>query len=144
MSPRTILRSLAIATVAVGATVVPIAVAFAEASPSPKPAPVASDRKADDPCVIFLDKEGVKDKKGTKGGKADPDAVAKAKAACPTGVIVDAVPRGGVAAGERPGTASTAQDGGTTAAITGSATAVLLAAGGYVLIGRRRAARHDG
>ncbi|MGW4030391.1 sortase-dependent protein [Streptomyces sp. NPDC004838] len=131
MSPRLTLRSLAVASLAIGAVLVPGTAASADEKPKPKPSPSVVPLGD---CRISPETKGDGEKiklcTGTKWGGVVPRGV---------------VPRGGVAAGERP---AAEENGGTatatTTAIAGTAAATLLAAGGYVLIGRRNAARGNG
>ncbi|QDY76950.1 hypothetical protein [Streptomyces qinzhouensis] len=134
-SSRRALRALAVTTAALGAVLASGSGAFADSSPSPAvklKAPAAESQK----CTP-LPKKGTAEKPvvGKDGAifclqPADRETISKV-----------VLPRGGVAAGERP---ATAQDGGnpTTVIVGATAAALTIAAAGTVVI-RRRAAHHD-
>ncbi|AZK94262.1 MULTISPECIES: hypothetical protein [Streptomyces] len=133
-SPRRALRALAVTTAALGAVLVSGSGAFADSSPSPAVKVEVAEKQK---CTPLPEKG--KDKSKPVVGKdgaifclqpADRDEVSRV-----------VVPRGGVAAGERP---ATAQDGGnaTTVIIGATAAALTIGAAGTVMI-RRRTAHHD-
>ena len=124
MRHRSPLRTAVLAAVAAGAVLVPSTAAFADS-----PAPTASPSRV------------------AKGTPKDPVLIRDASK--PVGKIVleepspvprGTVPRGGVAAGERP----VASTGDSTTVLAGSAAAALLVAGAGTLVLRRRAAAQPG
>ncbi|MGV9311564.1 hypothetical protein ACWDR0_05150 [Streptomyces sp. NPDC003691] len=131
-SSRRALRAFAVTTAALGAVLVSGAGAFADSSPSPAVTlgPVENGKKCT-PQPVSKDRATVKTDRVfclATGADGKP-------------VRIEFMPRGGVAAGERP---VTAQDGGnpTTVIVGATAAALTLAAAGTVVI-RRRAAQHD-
>ncbi|MFF3626898.1 sortase-dependent protein [Streptomyces sp. NPDC002164] len=125
MRHRSTLRTAVLAAVAAGAVLVPSA-AFADSS-APVASPSASTTGKGTPESPVLIKDGAKPVPRINLGESSP---------APRG----AVPRGGVAAGERPVAAS--ED--NTTVLAGSAAAALLVAGAGTLVLRRRAAAQPG
>ncbi|MFE7775320.1 hypothetical protein ACFU5O_15745 [Streptomyces sp. NPDC057445] len=120
MPHRKFLRTAVLASALAGAVLVPSTAAFADASPSPAPAPAeCSDAKVTSDAMKKKCAEAAKSSEQKKGS----------------------LPRGGVAAGERPVTAS---DSGTTALVGTAAGFVLLAGAGTFVVRRRSAATHRG
>ncbi|MFB7214257.1 hypothetical protein [Streptomyces sp. NPDC056255] len=146
MPNRLSLRTAVLAAVAAGAVLVPSA-AFADSAPSPSA-----------PSVERSDLSAAAGKSGTTPAKrAQPSAVPRGGVAAgdrPAPAVAREgkgdpkaspvpAPRGGVAAGER--TVGTSASGDSTATIAGSAAAALLLAGaGTVVLRRRSAAQRNG
>ncbi|MFF9073258.1 sortase-dependent protein [Streptomyces sp. NPDC014735] len=125
MRHRSTLRTAVLAAVAAGAVLVP-STAFAD-TPTPVASPAgtsAGKGTPEDPVLIRNASEPVRDIK-----RGEPSPV-------PRGTV----PRGGVAAGERPVAAS----GDNTTVLAGSAAAALLVAGAGTFVLRRRAAAQPG
>ncbi|MGW6457004.1 hypothetical protein ACWF94_13970 [Streptomyces sp. NPDC055078] len=156
MSHRLSLRALFVATAAVGAAIVPAAGAFAESSPTPVPPRVErktvspSDGGAKPSDGVVKERADLARGSGEgvrvipRGGVAagDKPSPARERAAKVVRLGDAAVPRGGVAAGERPTEGSTAGTGNTAAVVGSAAGFALLAGVGTVVIRRRAAVRH--
>ncbi|OKJ45122.1 MULTISPECIES: hypothetical protein [unclassified Streptomyces] len=126
MRHRSTLRTAVLAAVAAGAVLVPSAAAFADSS-APVASPSASTTGKGTSESPVLIKDGSKPVPRINLGESSP---------APRG----AVPRGGVAAGERPVAAS----GDNTTVLAGSAAAALLVAGAGTFVLRRRGAAQPG
>ncbi|MEW1549382.1 hypothetical protein [Streptomyces tsukubensis] len=135
-SPRRALRAIAVTTAALGAVLVSGSGAFADSSPSPavKIEVVPAEKQK---CTPLPEKG--KERAKPADGKDGLIYCIQASDAERRAAV--AMPRGGVAAGERP---TTVQGGGnpTTVIVGATAAAVTLAAAGTVVI-RRRTAHHD-
>ncbi|MEU5718734.1 LPXTG cell wall anchor domain-containing protein [Streptomyces sp. NPDC020403] len=121
MSSRSFLRTALLGLVATGAVLAPAAAAVAD--DAPKPAAPAADRQA----------------------TSSPAPRTSAPTAVPSQAATDTdttrpMPRGGVAAGERP----VADTGSATALYGSAAGAVLLAGAGTIVLRRRSATHHNG
>ncbi|MEU5402008.1 hypothetical protein ABZ348_22240 [Streptomyces sp. NPDC005963] len=124
-SPRLSLRALAVITTAAGALLAPAAVAVADSSPTP----VVSLDATVKPSPSEKVKRVLIDRAGTTDGRPGAD-----KATRPA-----VMPRGGVAAGEKP-TAAAGSDSGVNVPLLAASTGLLLAGAGIVVIRRRNAA----
>ncbi|WP_302217017.1 MULTISPECIES: hypothetical protein [unclassified Streptomyces] len=137
MISRPTLRAAVLAAVAAGAVLVPSA-AFADASPKPsEPAAVTTPSPERSEAAAEAPRDAAAPSAVPRGGVAAGDRPAPApKEAAPS-----VTPRGGVAAGERP-----AGSGDNSAAVlAGSvAGAALLAGAGTLVLRRRSAAGHNG
>ncbi|MGC5542201.1 hypothetical protein OH733_03815 [Streptomyces griseus] len=135
---RPTLRAAVLAAVAAGAVLVPSAAAFADASPKPsEPAAVTTPSPERSEAAAEAPRDAAVPSAVPRGGVAAGDRPAPAaKEAAPA-----VTPRGGVAAGERP-----AGSGDNSAAVlAGSvAGAALLAGAGTLVLRRRSAAGHNG
>ena len=136
MTARLTLRTAVLAAVAAGAVLVPSAAAFADASPRPSaPAPAVESTLSPEPTKAAA--EAAQPTVTPRGGVAAGDRPATATPEERPSVR----PRGGVAAGERPGSTS----GDDTTALVGSAAgALLLAVAGTFVVRRRSAAHRNG
>ncbi|MFH9756027.1 hypothetical protein [Streptomyces griseus] len=135
---RPTLRAAVLAAVAAGAVLVPSAAAFADASPKPsEPAAVTTPSPERSEAAAEAPRDAAAPSAVPRGGVAAGDRPAPAaKEAAPA-----VTPRGGVAAGERP--AGSGDN--STAVLAGSvAGAALLAGAGTLVLRRRSAAGHNG
>ncbi|MEU6045868.1 hypothetical protein ABZ843_20350 [Streptomyces fimicarius] len=142
MISRPTLRAAVLAAVAAGAVLVPSA-AFADASPKPsEPAAVTTPSPERSEAAAEAPRDAAAPSAVPRGGVAAGDRPAPApKEAVPAEAAPSVTPRGGVAAGERP-----AGSGDNSAAVlAGSvAGAALLAGAGTLVLRRRSAAGHNG
>ncbi|MFF3729374.1 sortase-dependent protein [Streptomyces sp. NPDC002476] len=144
MRHRSTLRTAVLAAVAAGAVLVPSTAAFADS-----PAPVASTTRKGTPENPVVIKDRSKHVRKINLGESSPNPVVIKDRSEPVRKINlgesspaprGTVPRGGVAAGERPVAASDHN----TTVLAGSAAAALLVAGAGTFVLRRRAAAQPG
>ncbi|MFE6984651.1 hypothetical protein [Streptomyces griseus] len=138
---RPTLRAAVLAAVAAGAVLVPSAAAFADASPKPSEPAVATPSPERSEAAAEAPRDAAPSAV-PRGGVAAGDRPAPApKEAAPAEAAPSVTPRGGVAAGERP--AGSGDN--STAVLAGSvAGAALLAGAGTIVLRRRSAAGHNG
>ncbi|MFI0054883.1 hypothetical protein [Streptomyces griseus] len=140
---RPTLRAAVLAAVAAGAVLVPSAAAFADASPKPsEPAAVTTPSPERSEAAAEAPRDAAAPSAVPRGGVAAGDRPAPApKEAVPAEAAPAVTPRGGVAAGERP--AGSGDN--STAVLAGSvAGTALLAGAGTLVLRRRSAAGHNG
>ncbi|MBV7243131.1 hypothetical protein [Streptomyces sp. MW-W600-10] len=137
---RPTLRAAVLAAVAAGAVLVPSA-AFADASPKPSEPAVATPSPERSEAAAEAPRDAAPSAV-PRGGVAAGDRPAPApKEAAPAEAAPSVTPRGGVAAGERP----SGSGDNSTAVLAGSvAGAALLAGAGTIVLRRRSAAGHNG
>lgn len=130
MSPRPSLRNALLAALAAGAVLVPATSAFADSAPA-KPSSASAEPSAARPAASAEPAQSARPSAVPRGGVAAGDRPSAAPSAVPA-----TAPRGGVAAGERP--AGGSNDG--TAALVGTALGAVLVAGAGTVVLRRRSA----
>lgn len=131
MSPRPSLRSALLAALAAGAVLVPATSAFADSAPAKPSSASAEPSAAARPAASAEPAQSARPSAVPRGGVAAGDRPSAAPSAVPA-----TAPRGGVAAGERP--AGGSNDG--TAALVGTALGAVLVAGAGTVVLRRRSA----
>ncbi|WP_278191883.1 hypothetical protein [Streptomyces sp. TRM75563] len=136
MISRPTLRAAVLAAVAAGAVLVPSAAAFADASPKPSEPAVATPAPERSEAAAEAPRDAAPSAVPRGGVAAGDRPAPAAKEAAPS-----VTPRGGVAAGERP----EGSGDNSTAVLAGSvAGAALLAGAGTIVLRRRSAAGHNG